>query len=90
MAIVRDYITPEGCHIKIDNACYKDRTPEETKKILDRVSELVLREEFVRYVKAQRNENIGKSPEETQKVVSRVSETILREEFRKHVGFQRM
>ena len=54
MAVVKDYYSPEGCHIVVDDDCYA--TPEEQKAILSRVSKLVLQEEFRRFVQSQRKE----------------------------------
>ncbi len=54
MAVVRDYYSPEGCHIIVHDDCYKDKTPEETQKVVSRVSEIILREEFRKHVELQR------------------------------------
>lgn len=53
VAVVRDYYTPEGCHIIVHDDCYKDKTPEETQEIVDRVSKIVLQEEFRKFVQSQ-------------------------------------
>lgn len=51
MAVVKDYYSPEGCHITVNDDCYKP--PEEQQAILKRVSELVLREEYRRFMESQ-------------------------------------
>jgi hypothetical protein len=51
MAVVKDYYSPEGCHITVHDDCYK--SPEEQEEIIKRVSELVLREEYRRFVESQ-------------------------------------
>lgn len=51
MAVVKDYYSPEGCHITVYDDCYK--TPEEQRAIIRRVSELVLREEYRRFVESE-------------------------------------
>lgn len=51
MAVVKDYYSPEGCHIMVYDDCYK--TPEEQRAIIRRVSELVLREEYRRFVESE-------------------------------------
>ena len=56
MAVVRDYYSPEGCHIIVHDDCYKDKTPEETQKVVGKVSEIILREEFRKHVELQRME----------------------------------
>ncbi len=54
MAVVKDYYSPEGCHIIVHDDCYKDRTPEETQKIIDNVSRIELMAEFKRFIESQR------------------------------------
>lgn len=56
MAIVQDYYSPEGCHIIVHDDCYRDISPEENTARLDRASEIVLREEFRRFMESQRKE----------------------------------
>lgn len=51
MAVVKDYYSPEGCHITVYDDCYK--SPEEQKTILEHVSKLVLREEYRRFMENQ-------------------------------------
>lgn len=51
MAIVKDYYSPEGCHIIVDDACYKP--PEEQKEILKYVSRLVIQEEYRRFMESR-------------------------------------
>ncbi len=50
MAVVKDYFSPEGCHIIVHDDCYKDKTLEEVRAIVDRVSEIVLRAEYQKYI----------------------------------------
>ncbi|MEY8265130.1 hypothetical protein AALA79_01935 [Lachnospiraceae bacterium 64-25] len=57
MAVVREYCSPEGCRITVHDDCYKDKTPEETQQIISRVSEIILRAEYARYIANQRNAN---------------------------------
>ena len=54
MAIVKDYYSPEGCHIIVYDDFYKNITPEENEAILKRASEIVLMAEFERYLKSLR------------------------------------
>lgn len=54
MAIVKDYYSPEGCHIIVHDDYYKDITPEENKARLERATQIVLRAEFERYLKSLR------------------------------------
>lgn len=56
MAVVKDYYSPEGCHIIVYDDSYK--TPEEQKAIISRVSEMVLREEFRKFVEKQRKQQV--------------------------------
>lgn len=56
MAVVKDYYSPEGCHIIVHDDCYK--TPEEQKAIISRVSEMVLREEFRKFTEQRRKQQI--------------------------------
>lgn len=55
MAVVQDYYTPQGCHIIVHNDFYKDITPEENEARLNRASEIVIREEFRKYMESQRD-----------------------------------
>lgn len=59
MAVVQDYYTPQGCHIVIHDDFYRDNTPEENKARFDRAAQIVLREEFRKYV-----ESMGKDKKE--------------------------
>lgn len=43
MAIVKEYVTPSGVTIKINDECYRDKTPEEIQKALDHISETASR-----------------------------------------------
>ena len=52
MAIVKDYYSPEGCHIIVHDNYYKDITPEENKARLERATQIVLQAEFERYLKS--------------------------------------
>lgn len=52
MAIVKDYYSPEGCHIIVHDDYYKDITPEENKARLERATQIVLQAEFERYLKS--------------------------------------
>lgn len=54
MAIVKDYYSPEGCHIIVHDDYYKDITPEENKARLERAAQIVRRAEFERYIKSLR------------------------------------
>lgn len=54
MAIVQDYYSPEGCHIIVHDDFYKDITPEENKARFDRATQIVLREEFRKYMESLR------------------------------------
>lgn len=56
MAIVRDYYSPEGCHILIDNSCYVNKTPEEKQAHIDTVSAIQIRESRRRYIEDQRKQ----------------------------------
>lgn len=58
MAIVRDYYSPEGCHIIVHDDYYINKTPEEQQAIISRVSELILREEFRKFTEQQRKQKV--------------------------------
>jgi len=57
MAVVQDYMNG-ACRIIVHDDCYKDKSQEEVKEIIDRVSLLVLGEELHR----QANENDTNDP----------------------------
>ena len=54
MAIVKDYYSPEGCHIIVHDDCYRDITPEENQARFDRAAQIVLREEFRKFIESEK------------------------------------
>lgn len=71
MAVIRDYMNGP-CHIIVRDDSI--RPPEEVKKIIDRVSEIVINEEFRRYMeqkqKGQNQEGDGKPANAEQDIIS--------------------
>lgn len=56
MAIVRDYCSPEGCHILAGDDYYVNKTPEEIQAHIDTVSAIQTRESRRRYIERQRKQ----------------------------------
>lgn len=56
MAIVRDYYSPEGCHILVGDDYYVNKTPEEIQVHIDTVSAIQIRESLRRYIESQRKQ----------------------------------
>lgn len=56
MAIVRDYYSPEGCHIIVDDSCYVNKTPEEIQVHINAAFLVEQREEFRRHTEARRKQ----------------------------------
>lgn len=59
MAVVRDYYSPEGCHIIVHDDCYRDKTSEETQAVIHRVSEIIWREEYRKHMEFQKIQTLG-------------------------------
>lgn len=57
MAIVKDYYSPEGCHIIVHDDFYRDISPEENQARLNRAAQIVLREEFRKFIQTGENTN---------------------------------
>lgn len=57
MAIVKDYYSPEGCHIIVHDDFYRNISPEENQARLNRAAQIVLREEFRKFIQTGENAN---------------------------------
>lgn len=56
MAIVRDYYSPEGCHILVDDSYYANKTPEEIQVHINIAFLEENREDFRRHTEARRKQ----------------------------------